>query len=123
MDLAQAVHQQAGLDLFGDFLAETVLDEFPRGVAGPKTGHLRSRHQLAVFPVGIPVNVFPGDRHRHVPFARASVVDLNFKSQPGFRFAFRPLDALVGNDFLRFQGLAQILVPRISHDGTPSKLA
>jgi len=94
--LRKAVHQELALDLPGDILAKTVLDQLSRGAARPKTGNVRRRHQLGEFLVEVPIDVLARDRNRNVALARAARVDLHLEGK-SLRLLFAFLgDVLAG---------------------------
>ena len=112
VDLRQAVHQQRALDPAGHVLAETVLDQFPRGVPRTEAGHVGLGHQFAELLVQVTIDVLARHRHGDVPLAGAPLVDLDFELQRNLLFALAPFvlfvlvdDRLVGEDLSRLEGL------------------
>ena len=93
-DLLQAVEQQRAFHLVGDFIAKAVLDDLPRCAADPEARHGGRRHHLAERIVEVALDIGPGDRHRHVPLARARAGHLNIELKlllrPPLRRPYRP---------------------------------
>src|SRR5262249_34394677 len=86
--LLQALQEHFGLDLIRYVLAEALLDDLPRRLAGPEAGHVGVHHELAVLLVEAGVDVRPLNRYLDVLLTRADVGHFNRLVQLLRRFFF-----------------------------------
>jgi len=88
VDLLERGHEQRRLDLFGDLLAEPLLDQLAGSPAGPEARDLGVSLEGAQRVLELMLDLGPRDGHLEMLLARPDILDLDIDIELAFAFQF-----------------------------------